>query len=182
MPSAPVTTMQRVVSSSASATARARPSRIAWSSALRLSGFEIVSRVTPSAGSSMRSLPGKPLLEDDEGVALGDGLTLLAEDLLHDACVLGLDRHLHLHRLEDDDRVALVDGVSHRALDLPDGAGDVRFHSGHRRNVAPVVARPGPRRVDSAPMILAIDQGTTGTTCLVFDAGGELAGRAYAEF
>lgn len=31
-------------------------------------------------------------------------------------------------------------------------------------------------------MILAIDQGTTGTTCLVFDDEGELAGRAYAEF
>ena len=31
-------------------------------------------------------------------------------------------------------------------------------------------------------MILAIDQGTTGTTCLVFDADGELAGRAYREF
>jgi glycerol kinase len=31
-------------------------------------------------------------------------------------------------------------------------------------------------------MILAIDQGTTGTTCLVFDAEGRLAGRAYSEF
>jgi glycerol kinase len=31
-------------------------------------------------------------------------------------------------------------------------------------------------------MILAIDQGTTGTTCLVFDAGTELIGRAYREF
>ncbi|HSS04837.1 MAG TPA: FGGY family carbohydrate kinase, partial [Solirubrobacterales bacterium] len=31
-------------------------------------------------------------------------------------------------------------------------------------------------------MILAIDQGTTGTTCLVFDAGGRIAGRAYSEF
>jgi glycerol kinase len=31
-------------------------------------------------------------------------------------------------------------------------------------------------------MILAIDQGTTGTTCLVFDHGGELIGRAYREF
>ena len=30
-------------------------------------------------------------------------------------------------------------------------------------------------------MILAIDQGTTGTTCLVFDAEGELVGRAYRE-
>ena len=31
-------------------------------------------------------------------------------------------------------------------------------------------------------MILAIDQGTTGTTCLVFDDGGRIAGRAYSEF
>ena len=30
-------------------------------------------------------------------------------------------------------------------------------------------------------MVLAIDQGTTGTTCLVFDAEGELAGRAARE-
>ena len=31
-------------------------------------------------------------------------------------------------------------------------------------------------------MILAIDQGTTGTTCLVFDEEGQVAGRAYSEF
>ena len=31
-------------------------------------------------------------------------------------------------------------------------------------------------------MILGIDQGTTGTTCLVFDAGGRPRGRAYSEF
>ena len=31
-------------------------------------------------------------------------------------------------------------------------------------------------------MILAIDQGTTGTTCLVFDQQAELIGRAYSEF
>src|SRR5437763_3060652 len=31
-------------------------------------------------------------------------------------------------------------------------------------------------------MILAIDQGTTGSTCLVFDEDAELAGRAYSEF
>jgi glycerol kinase len=31
-------------------------------------------------------------------------------------------------------------------------------------------------------VILAIDQGTTGTTCLVFDAAAQLAGRAYREF
>jgi glycerol kinase len=31
-------------------------------------------------------------------------------------------------------------------------------------------------------VILAIDQGTTGTTCLVFDGEGGVAGRAYSEF
>ncbi len=31
-------------------------------------------------------------------------------------------------------------------------------------------------------MILAIDQGTTGTTCLVFDGEGRIAGRSYSEF
>jgi glycerol kinase len=31
-------------------------------------------------------------------------------------------------------------------------------------------------------VILAIDQGTTGTTCLVFDEAGAVAGRAYSEF
>ena len=31
-------------------------------------------------------------------------------------------------------------------------------------------------------MILAIDQGTTGTTCLIFDGEGRIAGRAYSEF
>ena len=31
-------------------------------------------------------------------------------------------------------------------------------------------------------MILAIDQGTTGSTCIVFDERGEVAGRAYREF
>ena len=31
-------------------------------------------------------------------------------------------------------------------------------------------------------MILAIDQGTTGTTCLVFDREGSVAGRSYSEF
>jgi glycerol kinase len=30
--------------------------------------------------------------------------------------------------------------------------------------------------------MLAIDQGTTGTTCLVFDGDGTIAGRAYSEF
>ena len=43
-------------------------------------------------------------------------------------------------------------------------------------------APPRLRRSLPAPMILAIDQGTTGTTCLVFDDDGALAGRAYREF
>src|SRR4051794_26584287 len=38
-------------------------------------------------------------------------------------------------------------------------------------------------RADSVrAMILAIDQGTTGTTCLVFDGEGRIRGRAYSEF
>ena len=31
-------------------------------------------------------------------------------------------------------------------------------------------------------MILAIDQGTTGSTCIVFDEKGRIAGRSYSEF
>ena len=30
--------------------------------------------------------------------------------------------------------------------------------------------------------VLAIDQGTTGTTVLIFDREGRVAGRAYSEF
>jgi glycerol kinase len=37
-------------------------------------------------------------------------------------------------------------------------------------------------RTIAADLLLAIDQGTTGTTCLVFDLEGEVAGRAYREF
>src|SRR3954452_5157331 len=45
------------------------------------------------------------------------------------------------------------------------------------------VARSGPGHPDSVQsMILAIDQGTTGTTCIVFDEQGRPAGRAYREF
>src|SRR3954469_19746078 len=59
MPCAPVSSTQRTLSSRSSATtAAAIPSRIAWSSALRLAGLEIVRRRTPSAGSSWRSCPG----------------------------------------------------------------------------------------------------------------------------
>src|SRR5437764_14392427 len=119
MPSAPVSTMQRA---SASRTAPATPSRIAWSSALRLDGLEIVRRRTPSAGVSVRR---RPLLKDDEGIALVHRLSLLAEDLLHRALVLRLDGHLHLHRLEDHHGVALGDHVADLALDLPHGARDV---------------------------------------------------------
>jgi glycerol kinase len=36
--------------------------------------------------------------------------------------------------------------------------------------------------VASVAVILAIDQGTTGTTCIVFDEAGREAGRAYSEF
>src|SRR6478609_2874044 len=119
--------MQRA-SPSASRTACAMPSRIAWSSALRLSGLEIVRRRTPSAGMSVRR---RPLLKDDERIALVHRLALLAADLLHGALVLGLDGHLHLHRLEDHDGVALVDLVADLAFDLPHGARDVGLDVRH---------------------------------------------------
>src|SRR5919197_1110348 len=125
MPSAPVSRMQRA---SASRTACAMPSSISRSSALRLAGFEIVRRRTPSAGVSVRS---RPLFKDDERIALIHRLTLLAEDLLHGALVLGLHGHLHLHRLEDDDRVTLADLVADLAFDLPHGARDVGLDVRH---------------------------------------------------
>src|SRR5690348_8809601 len=102
----------------------AKPSRIAWSSAPRLPGFEIVSRTTPSAGSSSRSCPAASA-KDNEGVALGHRLPLLDADLLDHTRVLRLHRHLHLHRLEDRDRISLLYGVANLDLDLPYGAGDV---------------------------------------------------------
>src|SRR5215470_15241463 len=106
MPSAPVSRTAR--DSPGSRTATAIASRIAWSSALRLAGLEIVSRKTPSTGRSKRSSPaidGREasagwLFEDDQRVALVHGLPFLAQDLLDRSGVLGLDGHLHLHRLE----------------------------------------------------------------------------------
>jgi hypothetical protein len=72
-----------------------------------------------------------PLLEHDQGLALVDRLALLAEDLADNSGVLGLDGHLHLHRLEDRHGVALLDLVADRALDLPDRAGDVSLYLSH---------------------------------------------------
>src|SRR3954453_1507396 len=56
MPCVPVSSRQRASGGSLAVVAIA--SRIAWSSALRLRGLEIVRRTTPSAGSSMSSSPG----------------------------------------------------------------------------------------------------------------------------
>src|SRR5437764_10454659 len=114
MSPSPVTITHRA---SSAGTVEASASRIAWSSAPRRPGLEIVRRVTPAAGSSTSSRPpplAEPvsLLEDNERVALGDRLALLDDDLLDDSGVLGLDRHLHLHRLEDHDRIALLDAVA----------------------------------------------------------------------
>src|SRR3954449_5382669 len=86
------------------------------------------------------------LFEHDEDVAFRHRLALLAADLGDLARVLGLDRHLHLHRLEDDDRIALVDLVADLDLDLPDCAGDVRLYVSHA--AAPYLpVTPEPMRV-----------------------------------
>src|SRR3954465_10859264 len=99
--------------------------RISWSSAPRLAGFEILILATPAEGSSTRTFPEASSVEDNECVAFGDRLAFLALDLLHRAVVLGLDGHLHLHRLEDHERVALLDRIADLAFDLPHGPGDV---------------------------------------------------------
>src|SRR5205085_10937332 len=104
------------------------------SSAPRRPGLEIVSLVIAGAGSSTSSRPppsleGAPeLLEDNERVALGYRLPLLDADLLHHAWVLGLHRHLHLHRLADHDRAALFNAVAKIDLDLPHRSCDVRLN------------------------------------------------------
>src|SRR5829696_2869090 len=118
--------------------ASAIPLSVSWSSALREPGRFSVSLATASAGSSRSSFPPASssamalrLFEDDEDVALGDRLTFLAANLGDLARILGLDGHLHLHRLEDDNRVALGDLVADLDLDLPDCAGDVRLYVSH---------------------------------------------------
>src|ERR1700750_1056307 len=74
------------------------PSRIAWSSAPRLLGLEMVSRATPGAGSSTSSPPPvASSLEDNERIALRDRFALGDENLLNHTGILCLDRHLHLH-------------------------------------------------------------------------------------
>src|SRR3954468_13285144 len=136
-----------------SASTAAIASRIGWSSALRFAGLEIVSRRTPSAGRSRSSSPAMNgreasaggLLEDHEGVPLVHRLALLAEDLLDGAFVLGLDRHLHLHRLEDHDRVALLDRVADLALDLPHRARDVGLDVRHVLGPPGLSVRAGAR-------------------------------------
>ena len=55
----------------------------------------------------------------------------MAEDLGHHAALLGLDRHLHLHRLDDHERVTLLHRLADLAGDAPDGAGDLGLHDGH---------------------------------------------------
>src|SRR3954451_13961409 len=59
MPSAPVSSTHRALSWR-SASAAAIASRIAWSSALRLAGFRMVRRRTPSAGRSVSTSPLMP--------------------------------------------------------------------------------------------------------------------------
>src|SRR5947209_16665009 len=95
---------------SSSGIRRAKPSRIAWSSAPRLGALEMVSVTTPGADSVQSSSPPAALLEDNERLALRDRLPFFAANLLYDAGVLGFDGHFHLHRLENHDCVALFDG------------------------------------------------------------------------
>ena len=72
--------------------------------------------------------------------------------------------------------------LEHRACRLAAG-GEVRCTPRDARTAcASSSAQRTSPAVRCAAVILAIDQGTTGTTCLVFDDGRRLAGRAYREF
>src|SRR3954468_22553165 len=53
---------------------------------------------------------------------------------------------------------------------------------GWNRKPRPAGTPPSRREYAPPALLLAIDQGTTGTTCIVFDLEGEVAGRAYREF
>jgi glycerol kinase len=73
-----------------------------------------------------------------------------------------------LGRHQEDAKTKLGDGVAVVQLQLRDGHGTWLLHGFD---------------IDSLPrVILAIDQGTTGTMCLVFDDQAEVIGRAYREF
>src|SRR3954468_12147421 len=181
-----------------SASTAAIASRIGWSSALRFAGLEIVSRRTPSAGRSRSSSPAMNgreasaggLLEDHEGVPLVHGLALLAEDLLDGARVLGLDGHLHLHRLEDHDRVALVDLVADLALDLPHRSRDVGLDLRHASSSAARRGQTGTARTLAAVLDVAPQQalrppvGTASDHGSVGDSGpgAYLARRGHEHF
>src|SRR4051812_30375452 len=115
---------------SCSATTCAMQSRISWSSAPRLAGFEILILTTPSTGSSRTTFPEASSAKNDQRIALRHGLPFLALDLFDRAVVLGLDGHLHLHRLEDHERVAFLDLIADLALHLPHGPGDVGLDVG----------------------------------------------------
>ena len=107
----------------------ASPSSSSRSSALRLAGLAIVTRATPVGGRvDARPRPTESTTSTSPSV---HRLALLDEDLGDGAVVLGLDGHLHLHRLQDHDRVALCDLVPDGDLDLPHGARDVGLDLRH---------------------------------------------------
>ena len=147
-------TTQRVsIPSSSSGSAAAIASSTSWSSGLRFSGLLSVSRATASAGTVEEELARGELLavrlatRGRRGRRPPGPTGPPRTDLLDHAVVLGLDRHLHLHRLEDDHGVAVGDLVADRDLDLPDGSGDVRFDICHRAGTISAVPA-GPRRPD----------------------------------
>src|SRR2546423_9485374 len=127
MPCAPVICRQRARSAAAGASSSSvavMASRIGWSSALRLSGFEIVRRTTPSAGSSTSSLPPA----SSRGCALEATAADTSRARPNGDLAIGFamkagalpGRRARL--LEHDERVALVDGLALLAADLHDGA------------------------------------------------------------
>src|SRR4051812_29238097 len=163
--------------------ARAIPSRIAWSSALRFSGFEIVSRRTPSAGSSCNSSPGTsrdPTEAYSSTTRTSPSLTAWPSSQRISLTVPSSSASTGISIFID----SRITTVSPSATRSP--TSHSIFHT------VPVMwaSMSGTRSSSSIArecnlpggVILAIDQGTSGTTCLVFDGEAELVGRAAREF
>ena len=135
---------------------------------------------------AIRALTGLELRAPISGQRAMRGATLAR--LLPFAAGFGIEIGMTVDAVRAGLRLEEVEiDLEHRATGRTHGAGFL--HAGRQlRDFAArlYLSRHGARRRLSdrvtPPMILAIDQGTTGTTCLLFDDEGRIRGRAYREF
>src|SRR3954452_20830992 len=178
--SSPVMTRQR---DSSCFTVAASVSRISWSSAPRLAGFEIRSRVTCGAGSSRRSFP------EASSVIAADNYSRTTSVSPSETDCPSVQR-ISFTVPPSSASTGISIFIDSRMTSVsPSSTSWPTWHSIF--HTVPVMCAstsgkcpPLRSRHDTfrAHVILAIDQGTTGTTCIVFDEQGRPAGRSYREF